>query len=522
MGDTSFDIEELEYDIAQKTITAWSSQVAPKVKGRRTYSRRVSAFSQSARQTEQEPSECPSPPERTLLTRQSSLPTFKLDTSSIPGRRRFTRASSVNDVDDGTQTKPPSLLRSVSTGSAVSSTHRSSSISSSISSFGEENIDPNFESFSDNLSPKRATRSNGSSRGRKKVRSAKSYGTRGKNLMKEVPLSSFSNLAKVGEDGLSWAKPSSESSPLPSRVANKQEIDYPDFLESSPAGSSVGSLRKRGIWESPLDDYDDNISMDACSTSRPNKLRSRSQVLCTPLNRPSNPSVRFTEDSRNLSSDFMFPSTENNKKRDLEFHSDDGESGYDTEDRINSGDDASVESFGNARSPMPTFVPFSQKQKRRATTFNGAHYGSSQVLTPKTADVDDIIESMSSYSDLRFLVKSMRKESSSANRQSWMVALPVSWVASRRSKFVQWTTRSLGFSFRSGGMSVTYIQISKMKGNALLQLLESATSACKERGLGTKTPANVVGDKQHFDFSCMQNAHQPSSVTRTLTLTPNE
>ena len=119
MGDTSFDIEELEYDIAQKTITAWSSQVAPKVKGRRTYSRRVSAFSQSARQTEQEPSECPSPPERTLLTRQSSLPTFKLDTSSIPGRRRFTRANSVNDVDDGTQTKPPSLLRSVAAGAEL-------------------------------------------------------------------------------------------------------------------------------------------------------------------------------------------------------------------------------------------------------------------------------------------------------------------------------------------------------------------------------------------------------------------
>jgi hypothetical protein len=68
-------------------------------------------------------------------------------------------------------------------------------------------------------------------------------------------------------------------------------------------------------------------------------------------------------------------------------------------------------------------------------------------------------------------------------------------------------------------MSVSYIQISKTKGEGILELLESTLAACKERGMGTNTPTNACGKKQQFDFS---GARQPASVSKTLTLTPKE
>ena len=218
----------------------------------------------------------------------------------------------------------------------------------------------------------------------------------------------------------------------------------------------------------------------------------------------------------------MSTSADDSKKREHDFHSDDGDSGPESGDGLHSDDDGSAQGIRKSHSPMPTFVPYSEKQRLRLTTFNGAIAGPSQTLKLETADEDDVIDSMSSYQDLKYLVKSLRKASS----QSWVVFLNAKWSASRRKSFLQWTTETLGFSCRLGGMSTAFIQVSKKRGPELLELLELSLEACKERGINSKTPTN--GDetnnnnKTQFDFSGMQPVASAAKVSNSFAMTPKE
>lgn len=537
MCDDSFDMEELDYDISQKTITAWSSQVAPKTRGRRTYSRRGSTMSTTATSNSnpmfdfpsleeplEESIECSSPPDDFRLGRASNIK------PKIPGRRRFARAHTIDGATSSTNVRPnpppllkrsqsvtstimsssPPLLRrsmSVSSRSSVTSfSQTSSSVSSSIGSIGDlENFDPNPDPLVDNATPKRGAKPCVDLRGRKKVRKARNFGRGGHAPLSLRPLSnSFSSLAQVGEGGLSWAKPpSSDTSPFPPRLPPiNNDIDFTDFAESSPATSTVGSERKRAIWESPLEDFDDCMSVGGLSKSRSMSIDINANSLHGRINRHSD----FSRESNGK------------KKREMDMQSDDDfDSGPESKDGMeDSGDDASIERGFKARSPMPTFVPYSQKYQRRVTTFDGAIFAVSETLNPETANADDVIDSMSSYQDLKFLIKKLKKESG-GNRQSWHIAPPVAWATSRRGSFFHWATKSLGFTFRSGGMSVSYIQISNAKGTGILKLLESTLTVCKERGLG-KTPTNACDNTQHFDFS---DAKTPQG-SKVLTMTPKE
>jgi hypothetical protein len=552
MCDDSFDLGEIESYATQTTVTAWSAQVAPKVRGSRTYSRRgitgVLPEQQQASsmnfhpRTIEDPPECFSPGEETFDQsppwEESSLPSFTRDTSRIPGRRRFTRANSISaishhlpqpagplllrsqSISDRPPPAGPLLLRSqsVSDRSPPLVSMSSSSLSSSnasIPQISEENVHPNFDPLEENASPKRGAEPLSHRRGRKKVRSARSLRATDIAPIKSLPLSgSFSNLARHGGDGLSWAKlppVPSDMSPFPTKSPSVQHLDSTDLVESSPAGMSIGSNRKRGIFESPFDDCDD------CSP-RPSHSRSRSRKL-------SSPTTRITEFSLNSADklpDFPLHSKETKNQREMDIASDDGDSGPER-DGGDSGDDASVESVGNKRSPMPTFVPYEQRQNMSfssVATFSDALM-ETYALQPESADVDDVISSMSSYPDLRFLTKSLRRERE-GSRVSWNLALPIAWDASRRTSFIQWTTRSLGFTLRAAGGSVTFFQISKSKGAGILKLLESTVSACKERGIGVKSPTNAIVNDNQFTFVGVQGLGQPASATKTLAMTPKE
>jgi hypothetical protein len=298
------------------------------------------------------------------------------------------------------------------------------------------------------------------------------------------------------------------------------DFDFADFTESSPA-LSLASSRKRGICESPFDDFDDCSSAGGFPLSQGSNKSSR--LLSHPPTRLSEFSLHFADEKEGRISDFPLNSLGEKKKRATEIASDDGESSeQETVDGDDSGDDASVESVGDRRSPMPSFVPYSRVQQQQSSVRKSVdiYFGSPKLLEPTTAQVSDVIDSMSSCQDLKFLTRSLRKENG-GSRQSWHVAPPVSWIATRRSSFFCWTTRSLGFTFRAGGMSVSYIQISKTRGASLLELLDSALSECKERGIGTKTPNNARGDEQHFNFAGVQGM-QRASAAKALTLTPKE
>jgi hypothetical protein len=483
--------ELLEWDISQNTETAWSSQVGTKTKVRRTYSRRQdgSFLKRSASLPVTSPGTSLSDDEGNAARQE--LGEEVVSGPPLPIRRTFARSNSVTMYD---RKQPPQMKRA----NSISIVSRRRSASTSLLSDFNENRDPNLDSpLEDYISPKRSKPIvDTAGRGRKKVRSE----TNQKIPKMPIP-DSFSNLAKVGEDGLSWAKPSasfgSSTPSMKETIAN--DFDF-NLSEASPA-TTVGSNRKRGICESPVDDFDE------CSFSAPSVRRSR----LTPTSTAIQGTSTFSFTPTNKEGDTLHRDTgssESQRKRDMEFETDDGDS-------LSDGDDSEATTESNFKSEMQNFTPFGSAQRRQSSM----SFFPDNLLDPAKSGPVDVIKSMTSYQDLRFLVKSLRKEKM-GSRTSWHVAPPVAWDTSRRAAFFQWTTQSLGFSFRAGGMAIAYLQISKSKGAEFLELLESAVLSYKQKGLGEKTPKDTC-EKRHFAFSSSKNPLN-TNVSRTLALTPKE
>lgn len=525
MCDDSFDLEEFETLATQPTVTTWSSQVAPKMRSFRTYGRRGSTgalprSSQSARFMStrmEEPLDCLSSPNQEELEfgqlseiEKRLLPTFKPDAPTIPGRRRFTRANSMGNESTTSSSKAnPVLRRSVSVSnstdfSSISSMISSSQSSSSFSETGAENLHPNLDPLEEFASPKRSARPL-DSRGRKKVRSAIGLSSLDRSASESSMLHcsrSFSNLAR-DEPSKSWAKPA----PLPTDGCAFPPIAFNEleFLQSaSPALSSVCSTRKRGICESPFEDFDDQ-STCGLSISRHSTVRSR--LLSPP---PTSHQIsEFNMESMEKLKDFSSHQEKYSKKSSLmDIASDDGESGVDSRDGMDSGDDVSVDGHKNRRSPVPTFVPFEQRQKRKSSmpTFPDTSIPET-ALHSGTASVDDVIASMPSYNDLKYLTTRLRGQRQGS--VCWHVALPSTWNEARRRGFIQWITVSLGFTHRKAGAQAAYFQIPKSKGTSILKLLDSSMAACKERGIGSKSPANANNGVKHFIFGATPHRKTP-------------
>jgi hypothetical protein len=98
--------------------------------------------------------------------------------------------------------------------------------------------------------------------------------------------------------------------------------------------------------------------------------------------------------------------------------------------------------------------------------------------TPLPNKTKHVVDTMASIDDLRFLVNELRKEAKSQKRFgncTWKVAPPVnSWPGQRRAVFMSWAKDQLGFSVRSAGMSISFVQISKDRGARILETLEAA------------------------------------------------
>mmetsp|Transcript_487 Transcript_487/g.769 ORF Transcript_487/g.769 Transcript_487/m.769 type:complete len:1375 (-) Transcript_487:1532-5656(-) len=500
MADDSLD-EFLGWDIAQnKTVTAWSSKVSVKNRGRKTYgSSRGGSFS-SQRRTIRESDEHIIANGFSFANNDDEEEEDELEgvAPPVPPPTRLTRANSVTTYD---RRHAPRMRRSnsISHGARDDTMIRAgfprrSSISfqslRSMDSFAE-NEHPNLGVLEEFVSPKRA-KTTIEFPGRKRAKS----GDRGTGLKK--PLSdSFSNLAKFGEDRLSWAKTAitevTSSFNNSDSAVNDNDYEQIEFADTSPAAASVGSSRKRGIWDSPPDDFDDFSLSEAPSTRRTR--------FFSPARTPGpNPSPNAAAGGKGTDSvSLMSVGSEDRPRTRKE--------GLDTDDEL-SVDDVSVDSLLEAKTPMNDV----------------SHYGNHSIggLSPDLLDVrnagpDDIINTMSSYQDLRFLVKSLRKEKASS-RTSWHVAPPVAWESQRRAAFLHWATRTLGFSFRSGGMAITYLQISKAKGAEILQLLESAVTSWKDQGFAEQTPLES-SKKLKFTFSSIKKT---LGAPRTLALTPKE
>eukprot|EP00980_Cylindrotheca_fusiformis_P029280 scaffold22800_cov204-Cylindrotheca_fusiformis.AAC.3 len=510
MKDDSLE-ELLEWDITQnKTVTAWSSQVSSKNRGRKTYSRRrvggVVLRRQASFTSHRSFSETSD--SSTALTEESSAE-LELGIPPPPPPPRPVKLSAransetIHDRKQGPRMRRAnSISHSRTTSSFAPPTKHMRRSSMPRQSFGlisdfAENIDPNLHVLEEIVSPKRAKVDFG---GRKKARAEMS-------IPENAGSDSFSNLAKFGEEGLSWAKPGSAFTstidlgtehPSPShrhKKSSSSDFDFSDFIESSPAGASVGSSRKRGICESPMYDFDD------CSFSATPAVR-RSRFF-SPGSEP--PSPGFLLQTGDGDREAFKRAGASGRSGLDEFESDDGFS-----DADDSGDDASTESMDHATTPQNRFVSFDEKQRSQSAL----GFSPENQLEPGKSRAEDVIKSMPSLQDLRFLVKSLRKEKI-GSRTSWHVAPPVAWDSNRRSAFFQWTTRSLGFSFRAGGMAIAYLQIAKNKGAGILELLESAMVSSKQKGLGRNTPLGTA-EKPAFSFSIPKEPF----TSKILSLTP--
>lgn len=516
MSNDSFDLDELDSLTSQSTVTAWSSHVAPKGRARRTYGRRGStgvlptvatAFSRTIHP--QEPLDLLSPTqEENEFDEFSPVPAFKLGAPTIPGRRRFTRANSLSGISNSTSTRSsqPSLRRCVSTstnslGSSSMHSRRSSSLSSniedSISELGSENVHPNVNPLEGFASPKRGSALK-DSRGRKKVRSEKNLNILDSPSLPPIPplpeSSSFSNLARTDSGSWGNAPQPSDASPFPSRPRSWTELD---ISIGSPA-LSMASARKRGVCESPFEDFDDVLVSGPFSSAR--RTIARSGLLSPALER----SGSLNLDSSERSAGFSQHSASKAKKYDtMDIASDDGDSG---EEIMDSSDDLSIENKRMRRSPVPTFVPFHQRQKKYPSTAT-SNDARTKGAARTTGRPEDVIESMTSYHDLKFLAKKLKAERD-VSHINLCVPLPVEWQSQRRADVIRWGTNHLGFKLFSGGAQMVYLQISKSKGVTLLKLLEESIAECKEQGLARKTPKHPKASIKN-----LFNLKTPSNVS---------
>eukprot|EP00934_Nitzschia_sp_Nitz4_P000802 Nitzschia sp. Nitz4//scaffold39_size137210//25365//29046//NITZ4_003189-RA/size137210-processed-gene-0.85-mRNA-1//1//CDS//3329550353//802//frame0 len=270
-----------------------------------------------------------------------------------------------------------------------------------------------------------------------------------------------------------------------------------DCMESSPS-KSVGSARKRGICDSPCDPYDDCSSMGGGFSSSRHSV-SRARIM---TERDEN--EFYSLDVSDRICDFSMHSiAKTNKQAMMEIGSDDNESVQDSHEGLESEE----EEKNPTRAPTPTFVPFEKRQSMGNFMDVSSR---TTILQPDKAEVDQVIQSMSSYSDLKWLSKMLRKERESGGI-TWHVGLPRGWTTARRAAFIPWVLHSLGFVLRPGGGQMVFCQISKSKGEPILKLLDNTILTCKERGLDVKTPNDKEHHTREFLFGATQNTPKPPS-----------
>lgn len=287
---------------------------------------------------------------------------------------------------------------------------------------------------------------------------------------------SFSHIAQSGE---TWTKAAGgiPSSPRVSLLFDISDFDAAGLSPTKSISISVSSSRKRGVC-----DFDDDID-ESHSPKGEGLRRSRSRILCSASSLTLQASNSFTfeneEDSNIREKEKEFDTTDD----------DETELGSDIPDDLSM--DASYESELNSnvqatlRSDELPFMPPLGVQRTDSGNFDGAVLGGSERKI-HTLTENGILRSMPSYHNLKFLIQNLYREkkgsafSSFGRNKSWKVAPLGSWSPEQRVAFLQWCTKGLGFTVRSGGGSVAFLQISSTKGAELLDKLGGALKMHRE------------------------------------------
>ena len=544
--------EEFEWDPSKSTVTAWSTNHTRLNKGRRAYGRRGSKKSaygdagagNGARAFQRrrpfqssniglddddasvELAGNQSNAEWGSASSGSSIDLTRPETLVAPPPPRplgdHVRSKSIT-ATAGAPQRPPLLRHSRSM--SISSIHGTrdsfrSSLSSGSSSTDSvfeqsENTQPNIigqedEIFSSHRSPQPPTKlkkidmtpSNVDNAGfsrRKKLMRQRQQET---DLSDSSPSfvspnhNSFRQLAQSAELAAAWIK-------LPDLSPSVKEtigVDFGYFADSNAASptqsvATTSSSRKRGVCELPFDDGEDFSFTTAhsfsgmSSPSASTRSRSRSRIfsggtiMAVPASESPAPSELFVRG---------------------ETDDDSHDEKSDQASQADGSDDSSVEQAMDFEleepDKMTSLVPPNQVRRSSSNNFDGSAFGASEKTEGNLLAPSHIFETMSDYEDLKYLIKALRKEKLGSTIASfgpskvWTILPKSEWDPRRRAAFLQWASRGLGFSLRSGGGGVAYLQMPVSKGGDVLESLQTALVAHKKKSQDEKVDLPLEKD----------------------------
>ena len=311
---------------------------------------------------------------------------------------------------------------------------------------------------------------------------------------------SFSDLAREADAATGWddATPKSFTS---------MAFDFVDIETSSPHGSvTTLSSRKRSVSDSAgLDELLSDLSSQGGGGIRVSKSRSR---IYSPEFEPMLENVRPTNETQ----------SENSLRRQQPaVDSDDGgdndsDDGMITDDKsVDCSDFINEEHIqgGVARPPR-------RFRRSSSDNFEEFVFGAASALGDKVLSDEGIVQSMPSVEDLKFIIKNLRKAKKGAVTTfgiitTWTVSLPRQWTSDRRAKVLHWSTQELGFSMRTGGPSVVFLNVAASKAPTLLLLLESALTYYREQH--PTFNSKPLGGQQPIIF---QHGSPPPSLLQSL------
>lgn len=424
----------------------------------------------------------------------------------VPHRRSYS-------VSDPQSTSSDSFSRSCSTFSDSELENRNPNVISQIMSqeFGETGTPPSkpplkikkveLDSINEHLKARP-----------RKIRNISDFG----------PLAgSFSHIAQSGE---TWTKAACDDPHSPRASLVFDGVADLDTAGLSPAKSlavSVSSSRKRGVWE-----FDDDVEECRSSKGVVGVRRSRSRIFSPGSSlrlQASNPFLFESDDDGNLReilsshADPFVGEDENDinmREKEKEFDTtddDETELGSDVHDDLSI--DGSFDSVSNSSiqanegiDELPFMPPLAVRRSASTGRFEDSLFGSSG---PKGKNLTEshILDSMPSYDNLKFIIKALRTEkkgsavSSFRKNKSWIVAPLGSWSPDQRVAFLQWSTKELGFTVRSGGGNIAFLQISSTKGLSLLDNLEAALKIYRETSGKTKVSSATSTFPRSKEFS---------------------
>lgn len=308
---------------------------------------------------------------------------------------------------------------------------------------------------------------------------------------------SFAELAKDSNATTAWddATPTFNNTSL--------AFDFDDYECSSPSGSVAtrNSSRKRAPFGSSNDDM-----LSISSSGFLNDIASNGGGL----KRAKSRSRIYPQNSQSSKLN-----TTTSLRRESTIDSDDSQT-HASEDDINCSDlDKSMEkaekpshnsaTMDNAGVQMPPLT-----RRTSSSKFDAAVFGSIPCMSKHHFSAEELYLSMSSVEDLKFLINNLRKEkrrvaTSFGQVAMWTVSLPSQWSSERRAKLLNWSTKTLGFSMRTGGPSVVFLNISASQAPNILSQLEAAFSLNRNRKHGKPKPSD-----NNLPTSIFVNIEQPT------------